>query len=248
MKLPIFSLLLTCVSATCVRAGFVDEFTGGVPQQTWTFAAPPPPTGGPFTQTYSASSGGYLELGTPQPPGVGASAIFGFVAENFGAPGVVVRATLNPNNVALSRDVGILANLNPAQLNGYGLTIDYIAGEVDMTVIRLGNPENLGSAVAIPNFVATNTYDVELEIVGGVVTGRVFDATNTLLQTLNDNNSEFTSGFAGVVVNREASDATVLGTWGRVSATAVPEPGTGALLVAGLLPLLAVRRRTEARE
>lgn len=247
MKLTIFSLLLICVSAACARAGFVDEFTGGVPQQSWTFGAPPPPTGGPFTQAYSANNGGYLELGTTQAAGVGASAIFGFVAENFAAPGVVVRATLNPNNAALSRDVGILANLNPAQLNAYGLTIDYIAGQVDMTVISGGNAVNLGSAVTIPNFVATNSYDVELEIAGGVVTGRVYDAANTLLQTLTANNNQFTSGFAGVVVNRDAPDATVLGTWGRVSATAVPEPGVGAFLAAGLLPLLALRRRTEDR-
>jgi len=63
-------------------------------------------------------------------------------------------------------------------------------------------------SITIADFNPTASYTVELKVVGNLLRGRVLDDNNNLLHSLAATDATpFTSGFAGVVVQRDPSDA-----------------------------------------
>jgi len=212
------------------NADWVDNFGGGTAEQAWTFGSLP--GGSSFTSSFNSGSGGHLLINSPTGVGSGgAAAVFGFVSQAFSDPGVVVRGVLNPTQESLMRNVGVLAYLNPATTSTYGLTIGYGgSGDLDLTK-TIGGETNTLQSITIADFDPTASYTVELKVVGNSLRGRVFDDNDTLLHSLfATDDTPFTSGFAGVVVQRGLADATLRGTFGSMSATAVPEPASFVIL------------------
>lgn len=222
--------LFFCFSTT--NADWVDNFVGGVPEQTWTFGSLP--VGSSFSSSFNAGSGGHLLVASPTGVGGGgAAAVFGFVSQAFNDPGIVVRGVLNPTQESLMRNIGVLAFLNPETTSTYGLTIGYGgSGDLDLTKTVAGTTTTLQS-ISIADFNPNASYTVELKVVGNSLRGRVFDDSDALLHSLSATDATpFTSGFAGVVVQRDLTDTTLRGTVGSMSATAVPEPASFVILSA----------------
>ena len=236
----VIALLTLGFCSVVANADWIDEFTGGTPQQVWTFGGLP---NNNFTPSYSANNNGYLQLGSSVAVGAGPAAVFGFVASESFSPQVSVRTSLNPNGSSLlTRDIGVLAHLNPAQLTGYAFTIDYQEGNIDLTRINAGGttqPLSTGSITGL-GFSNTASYDLQLTVSNGNLVGQVFNSSGSLLTSIQAADTTYSSGFAGIVASRDVADPTLLGTFGRV--TAVPEPGS-LLAVLSVVGAFAVANR-----
>ena len=236
----VIALLTLGFCSVAANADWIDEFTGGTPQQVWTFGGLP---NNNFTPSYSASNNGYLQLSSSVGVGDGPAAIFGFVATESFSPQVSVRTSLNPNGSALlTRDIGVLAHLNPAALTGYAFTIDYqgVNGNIDLTRINAGGTTQLLSSGSISGFSNTTSYDLQLTVSNGNLVGQVFNSSGSLLTSIQAADTAYSSGFAGIIANRDGGDPTLLGTFGSV--TAVPEPGS-LLAVLSVVGAFAVANR-----
>jgi len=244
----VIALLTLGFCSVVANADWIDEFTGGTPQQVWTFGGLT--TAGPtnITPSYSANNNGYLQLGSSVGVGDGGPvAIFGFVATESFSPQVSVRTSLNPNGSSLlTRDIGVLAHLNPGTLTGYAFTIDYQAGNIDLTRINAGGATQGLSTGSISGFSNTTSYDLQLTVSNGNLVGQVFNSSGSLLTSIQAADTTYSSGFAGIVASRDVTDPTLLGTFGRV--TAVPEPGSllTVLSVVGAFALANRYRRNRA--
>lgn len=235
--------LLTFTRAT--EADWSESFAGGNASQTWVFGEVP--TGSNNTQTYSNGSVSLAsELGVLQG---GAAAVFGVVPELFSStPGVRVRSVLNPTNDNLSRNIGVFGLFNPDEATGYSLTITFV-GDGTLDLSRIDNESTIDglASIAIDAFQATNTYIVELEAIGGALTGRVYDSSNNLLHEVFAEDSQYSGGYSGIIAQRVLGDATLLGTYGLTSSTTVPEPSSLLLLLIGCgMAGLCFRRRRPA--
>jgi hypothetical protein len=246
----LFAIATLFLGISTTNADWVDNFAGGTAEQGWMFGSLPEDSS--FTSSFSAGSDGHLLLAdssfvTGNASG-GALAVFGFVPQTFSEPGILVRGVLNPTTESLTGNVGVLAYLNPLTTSTYGLTIGYGgSGDLDLTKTIGGETTPLQS-ITIADFDATASYTVELKVVGDSLRGRVFDDNNVLLHSLFATDATpFTSGFAGVVVQRGVTDPTLRGTFGSVSATAVPEPASLAILSAmGMIPCIKRYRKRSA--
>jgi hypothetical protein len=232
--------VLVLLAASSAHAIWIDTFAGGTPQQSWTYAALP--DGFQFAESYF-SDGVQLESNIPVTSG-GAAAVFGVVNEMFDSP-VRVRAVVNPDGEDdLWLNVGVLAHMNPLLGNAYSLTIKYDEGSHSADISKVtGGTTIVGlDSDGIPSFSTTDTYILELDVVGAHLTGRVYDTADNLLLTLSaTDNDPYTSGVAGILAQRDETDPTLLGVFGMVSA--VPEPSSLLLLVLGVLALVPRRRR-----
>jgi len=241
------------IAVSCLVIGFstanadwVDNFSGGIAEQTWQFGSLP--NGSSFSSSFNAGSGGHMLIDSPTGVGLGgAAAVFGFVQQNFNNPGISVRGVLNPTQENLMRNVGVLAYLNPLTTSTYGLSISYGgAGDLDLTKTVAGTTTTL-QTISIANFNPTATYSLELKVSGVSLRGRVFNDNDVLLHSVfATDNTPFTSGFAGVVVQRDLADPTLRGTIGSMSATAVPEPASFAILAAAAIVPCVNRYRKRA--
>ena len=235
----VIALLTLGFCSVAANADWIDEFTGGTPQQAWTFGGLP---NNNFTPSYSASNNGYLQLSSSVRVGDGGpAAIFGFVATESFSPQVSVRTSLNPNGSALlTRDIGVLAHLNPGTLTGYAFTIDYQEGNIDLTRINAGGATQALISGSITGFSNTTSYDLQLTVSNGNLVGQVFNSSGSLLTSIQAAYTTYSSGFAGIVASRDVTDPTLLGTFGRV--TAVPEPSS-LLAVLSVVGAFAVANR-----
>jgi hypothetical protein len=179
--------------------------------------------------------------------GAGPAAVFGFVATESFSPQVSVRTSLNPNGSALlTRDIGVLAHLNPGTLTGYAFTIDYQEGSIDLTRINAGGTTQGLSTGSVTGFSITTSYDLQLTVSNGNLVGQVFNSSGSLLTSIQAADTAYSSGFAGIVASRDApnggvgGDPTLLATFGSV--TAVPEPGS-LLAVLSVVGAFAVANR-----
>lgn len=258
MRVFLTTLVLCLASVSTAFADWVDDFTGGVPQQTWIFGAVP--NGFQYTTNFNSGSGGYLEIGSNLPVGAGgAAAVFGVVNDVFAGPGVRVDSRLNPTGANLETNVGVLANLVADVPNGvatgYVATITYGQGgsanpaSGALTITKINSPTQQEMLIdgVIPNFDPNSTYNISLQWHQGDLLGRVFDDQNNQLLSLSTFDSDYAFGLAGVLLQRPwpgTSPDSMYGTWGSVSATAVPEPSTLVVLGAVSLLALGVRRRS----
>jgi hypothetical protein len=113
MMRSLLAIATLFLGLSTANADWVDNFGGGVAEQSWTFGALP--DGFSFSSSFNAGDGGHLLVASPTAVGAGgAAAVFGFVSQSFGAPGVMIRGVLNPTQESLMRNIGVLAYLNPA--------------------------------------------------------------------------------------------------------------------------------------
>ena len=226
----LLSLVLLFVTSPVAHAMWVDTFAGGAPQQTWVYAALP--DGFSYTQSYFSDG---VQMESTSPVGTGAVAVFGVVPDMFDS-NVRVRAVVNPNNVSnLSRNLGVLAHMNPVTGDGYSFTIKYDDEDptIDISKIEGAADDNLGHA-DVPGFSMTESYILELDVIGTHLTGRIYDSSENLLTTISAiDNDPYTSGYAGIATQRELTDSTLLGMFGMVSA--IPEPSSFLLVVLAVL-------------
>lgn len=185
------------------------------------------------------------------------------VSETF--TDVVVRATITPqqqvtlfNNTSQSNNYVFVAARTDTNGNGYLLAFDW--GERDLNLFRAENGVPYDPAEFDPSTPAatrlhgidlTQTYVLELTIVGNNLTGRFYDATGTTLigeVTWTDN--AYTQGYAGVgaAINPtmvETGQATFIAAgFDNVSASAIiPEPASLALVGLGAMLVMGKRRR-----
>lgn len=244
---PLLCVILANLFCMTAQADWIDEFSGGLPQQAWTFGSVPDGSGY-SPPSYSAANNGYMELRSDLAVGSGgAASVAALVAGETFSSNVTVRASLNPNGVILSQDIGVLANFDIATRTGYSFTLNYDNGILDISrVLPQGFPQTLITRSIGTGFSQTASYDLQLSISNGSLVGEAFDSAGSLLATLNATDFNHSSGVAGVVASRDVSDPTLLGTFGRVSA--VPEPSSllAVLSALGAGALAKWKRRREA--
>ena len=242
--------LFLLISAGSIRAEWIETWTGPTnPDQSWNFLGlSNAPTSG-FTN--GIVSPGVYQLAVAGPVGAaptgGAAAVAGWVTDPFSdaTGGLRVRAVINPNNVTQSENIGVLAYLDPATLNGYALTMNFTPGTLDISIFTGGNETDLANNNIPGTFPSTNTFTLEFLLNGGTLTGRVYDSlSNPPLLEVSATDATYSSGLAGILAQRAQTTATLNGTFGTVTAV-VPEPSAGVLAAAGVAGIgcLLMRRR-----
>ena len=256
-------LVVALCAATGAYGNWIDNFDGGTFDRGWVFSdgvnpafASPGDTAAAPISTFEAAvvtPGDYLAINATTGNPLDATLTFGLVPEVFS--NVWVTSLVNvDNSVGSNCDIGLVARGNPAAGNAYVLTIDMASGALDITKVSgLITQVGLGQGPdPVPNPDST-TYFLEFEVRGlspVQLFGRVFeDATKANLIAevyAEDAASAFAAGVSGVLVavNEQGSPPTVIGgTFDRVSAQAIPEPGTLSLLALGGIAGLVRRRK-----
>lgn len=187
-----------------------------------------------------------------------------FAAENTWEPFTDVRVTVATSTYDTDEEFGAMARASYFEddysidtLNAYAATFSANnAGSGDpmkFTLYKIVGGDIDVSLVASPLAESYDDYivSIELEVVGGMVTARLFedtgDAGPIAELILDDSSSPLPAGYSGVLCLDliEADGIGVL--YDTLESVAIPEPGILTLLVAGLgvvlLPICRLRRR-----
>ena len=200
LALPLLAIAIGfSIAASQATADWIETFDGGF-DQTWTFFdndgnIPP-------SDTTVSTAGDKLSLTgvlSATPDLSVAGLVFG---ESFSD--VKVRANVTPGmgfdsgGPALSNnDVFVAARSNGVE--AYLLALDWLDGRVDLVrVDDMGMPVGLSDIENPSWFVAGETYQLELRVLGDELRGRIFDAGGNLLDSLTTNDSTLASGTSGL--------------------------------------------------
>lgn len=247
-------LTMSCPSASL--ADWVDNFEGDPTnnylEQTWLFGHQTG-SGGTSSTFDAAVDGAKLVLQDETPPAAGGAFIgFGVVPETFG--NAMVSGIVNPAEEGdMNAIVGLLGRTDPVDMTGYILTVTYDPGEWEghMDISRAdggGTYVSLTSDPFIAGSPGSESYYLELEMRGPNLEGRVYDSPGgTLLHSLSTVDTNYASGYSGVVVSADPAQTSILqplkGAFDFVASATVPEPSTMLLLVLGGSVLAVGRRR-----
>lgn len=229
--------------ASIARADWVETFPGGTTTTTTTWQFGLQPIGADASYGYFPG-GATLQSGSTFAQG-GALVAFNVVTSTFsGSPGVRTRAVVNPfSESVLSRNVGVLALFDDTTGDAYSLTVDYLAGGLNLARITSGSIA-VTASTSIVGFGSTTTYTLELDVSGSDALGRAYASGTSLVGNVAwPDPFPLSAGMSGIVAQRDVSDATLYGVYGTVSAVALPEPAAWALGAAGAAACLAWRRR-----
>lgn len=227
--------------AHAAHADWIETFPSGTTTNTWQFGLQPPGTDG----SYGYFSGGAtLQSGSTFPQG-GALVTFNVVTATFSAAtGVRTRAVVNPlGESILSRNIGVMSLFDDTTGDAYTLTVDYLAGGLNLARITSGSIA-VTASTSIVGFGASNTYTLELDVSGSDASGRVYVSGTGLVGNVAwPDPFPLAAGVSGIVAQREVFDASLYGVYGTVSAVALPEPATCLVGVSSCAAVLAWRRR-----
>lgn len=213
------------------RADWVDNFDGGL--AAWTFGSV---IGQPDTFSATAADG-VLTLADPNAAATGGSLI-GYGYRGGFYDDVLVTGTINPTGTS-DANLGLAARADFASGSGYFLTYNPTDGGLAITEATALTTQNLGETAIAADL---ESIYMTFRLIGESLEARVFDQFGgTELAFLQAVNSDHSTGFAGVITQADSSSVPFNATWGSVSATAVPEPGSLALLAA--LGLYGARKR-----
>ena len=255
LRVAVVAFLFLLTSVGSVQGEWIETWNGPTnPDQTWSFLGlSDGPTGG-FTN--GIVSPGVYQLAVAGPVGLaptgGAAVVAGWVTDPFSdaTGGLRVRAVINPNNVTQSENIGVLAYLDPATLNGYALTMNFQPGTLDISIFAGGSETTLAGNNIPGTFPSTDTFTLEFLLTGGTLTGRVYDSlSNPPLLEVSATDATYSSGLAGILAQRAQTTPTLNGTFGTVTAV-VPEPSAGVLAAAGVASIgcLLMRRRRPSEQ
>ena len=238
-SLAFFAVTVFLISPA--HADWVETFPSGTTSNTWQFGLQPSGADG----SYGYFSGGAtMQSGSTFAQG-GALATFNVVTSTFsGSPGVRTRAVVNPFGESnLSRNVGVVSLFDTSTGDGYALTVDYLAGNLNLARITSGSIA-VTASTSIVEFGSSNSYTLELDVSGSDTSGRVFISGTGLVGNVAwPDPFPLASGVSGLVAQREVFDATLYGVYGSVSAVVVPEPTGWLMGVAGCAGCVTWRRR-----
>lgn len=164
-----------------------------------------------------------------------------------------VSALINPNNQPHSRALGLLAR-SSQDFSGYILGLDTTAAGRLFLMRRDPGFTTLYVPLAQTLFLNANSnaaYWMEFDVVGSQLTGRLYDSDrNALLASISTMDTTLSQGVAGVFAlaldNAPASPQTITAYGEFDNVSAVPEPSTYGLMLAGLWFVgWAVRRKRQ---
>lgn len=229
-------VLAMVASSSSVQAGWIDTFDGGF-DQTWVSDSITGVGGSSDSFTFTSVNNMLQVQDLTPAAALGAASGFGLVNEVFGY--VVVGAVVNPGNAAdLNREVGVLARINPANLTGYALTIDYLGDSGAMSLSRVdAGPNIVGlESTTLSGFSSADSLYIELQGIGDHIIGRTYDSFGgTLLAEIDAFDAAYAGGWAGVVVNSQDNPTVAMrGTYDMVFA-GIPEPSSVVIWVLGCL-------------
>lgn len=238
-SLAFFAVTVFLISPA--HADWVETFPSGTTSNTWQFGLQPSGADG----SYGYFSGGAtMQSGSTFAQG-GALATFNVVTSTFsGSLGVRTRAVVNPlGEINLSRNVGVVSLFDTSTGDAYALTVDYLAGNLNLARITSGSIA-VTASTSIVEFGSSNSYTLELDVSGSDTSGRVFISGTSLVGNVAwPDPFPLASGVSGLVAQREVFDATLYGVYGTVSAVVVPEPTGWLMGVAGCAGCVTWRRR-----
>jgi len=228
------------------HADWIETFPSGTTTNTWQFGLQP--TGNDASYGYF-NGGATMQSGSTFPQG-GALVTFNVVTSTFsGTTGVRTRAVVNPfGESVLSRNVGVMSLFDDTTGNAYALTVDYLAGNLNLARITSGSI-TVTASTSIFGFGASSTYTLELDVTGSDASGRAFiSGTGLIANVAWPDPFPLAAGVSGIVAQREITDPTLYGVYGTVSAVALPEPTTRVVMIAAAgLACLGWLRRDRAR-
>lgn len=178
-----------------------------------------------------------MTLADPNAAGAGGSLI-GYGYRGGFYDNVLVTGTINPTGDS-DANLGLAARADFESGSGYFLTYNPTNGGLAITEATSLDTENLGGTT-----IATGLESIYMtfRLMGESLEARGFDQFGgTELAFLQAVDSKHSTGFAGVITQADSQSVPFNATWGSVSATAVPEPGSLALLAA--LGLYGARKR-----
>lgn len=241
-------LLILC-SVTAARADWFHDFDNGIPE-TWQFR-PPPNTPNSDSDTWTATlESGYLRLAEGRAPNDGGAAVI--VSRDLSETFTDVRVSADVN---FDPSVGKFMGLTVENDNGaYLLGLETAPSDQEGT-LWLGH---VGSGLTfwgsdldfgIPTRLDTDlSYHVQLDVLGDVLTGRVFDEQGgteliSISQTIDEPIPPLR--YAGVYTDSVPGFGNVptAGTFDNVSAVTIPEPNGMLIALCGYLTVLVGRRR-----
>lgn len=240
MPHPVRLLAAALILTSFARADWIETFPSGTTTNTWQFGLQP--VGNDASYGYF-SGGATLQSGSTFAQG-GALVAFNVVTSTFsGSQGVRTRAVVNPfQESILSRNIGVMSLFDDTTGDAYALTVDYLAGNLNLARITSGSIA-VTASTSIVGFGSTTTYTLELDVSGSDAIGRVYSSGTGLVGNVGwPDPSPLASGMSGIVAQREVFDGTLYGVYGTVSAVALPEPSAWTAALSGSAVMLAWMR------
>lgn len=253
-RFPYLALCLLTLASTVANADWFHDFDDGIPD-TWEFWVPPPVANSDSTTWAVSGKSSYLQIGETRSIDDGGAGVIssGETSEVF--TDVRVSGQVNVDS-SVGTFMGLAVETVPsagigAYLFGFETAPSPDVGTVWLArgggegLVQWGSQRDYGIETRLD---PKSSYYMQLEVLGNVVTGTVFDEADgveliRISQVIDDPTP--TPRYAGVYSDHAIgfSHLPTAGTFDNVSAVAIPEPNSLLLTIGGMPWLSLLRRR-----